>query len=127
MKMNRFLSLSGLAVLLASAGCGDGAPSKPADPAMAKVALADALESWKKGEPFDAPSSKNPPVRVADEDWKAGTKLVDYRIDGEGREVVGERSFPVALTLALAGKKPVVRRVEYRVSTDPVVVVSRQD
>lgn len=117
-----------LALLVAMPGCGGGpTPPRSLDEARAKRALTDALNAWKAGRPHDDPSGSGPPIRVADEDWLAGSKLLDFRVE-PGDRVIGTRlSCPVTLILAGPGGRRVEKRVSYAVGTDPGPSVIRQD
>ena len=117
------LALGGLG--LVAIGCGSGA-SQPADPTLARQVLVEVLDSWKKGDPPDASLHRSPPVRVTDEEWVAGARLLDYRVEADGRDIVGEQSFPLTLTLENKGRK-LTRKVEDHVVTDPTLAVFRQE
>jgi hypothetical protein len=125
--MNRTL-LGALLALLWLAGCGPGggAPT-PADPALARQTLAAALDAWKAGEPHDAPAKRPEPIRVADEDWLAGARLVDFQI-GDPEPLSGPRlRLPATLKLKDPRGKAVERRVVYLVALEPGRMVIRQD
>src|SRR4051812_31909119 len=63
-------------------GCdGSVTASRPADPERARQALHAALDAWKEGRTRDDAARFSPPIRVADEDWLAGLRLVDYRLE----------------------------------------------
>ncbi|MFO0953314.1 MAG: hypothetical protein U0835_19585 [Isosphaeraceae bacterium] len=116
------LSLSLSAVL---SGCGgESQAAASADPGRAREVLREALDAWKKGDPHGSPST---PVRVADEDWLSGAKLISYRI-APGDEALGaRRRCPVVLTLAGRKGKPQTRTVHYDVAIDPAPSVIRLD
>jgi hypothetical protein len=109
-------------------GCGGSATaSRPADPERARQALHAALDAWKAGQTRDDAARLSPPIRVADEDWLAGLKLVDYRLEPGDRVIGTGLRCPVVLTLrdrrGKARKKPVL----YAINTDPTLTVVRQD
>ena len=126
--LRRRLLAAGLAALAALplSGCWGSSQANAVDPPRAREALKIALEHWKSGESPRSLQSSSTPMIVQDFDWIGGAKLLDYRIDGPGRELVGQQNFPVTLTLEASGRKA-TRRVEYQVTTDPILVVSRQD
>jgi hypothetical protein len=120
--------LVGCAVL-AVVGCGDSGTVTPADPDRARDVLTKVLDSWKSGAAHVAPSQGNPPIRVADEDWIAGTKLVDFQLGARGDSLqMGEAvQLPVTLTTADARGKTAKRVIHYRVTTEPRASVIRED
>jgi hypothetical protein len=93
---------------------------------VAREVLVEVLDSWKKGDPPEASLRRSPPIRVTDEEWTAGARLLDYRVDADGREIVGEQSFPLTLTLEARGQR-LTRKVEYHVVTDRTLAVFRQE
>lgn len=110
-----------LAVALAMSGCGSAA-ARPADPDLARQALVEALDSWQRGAAHDAA-----PVRVADEDWLAGARLVSYRVAPSEEAIGAHRRFAVELTLRDARGRAAARKAHYDVSTDPTPAVIRLD
>jgi hypothetical protein len=115
-------------LLAALAGCAAQATEPtPADPARAREALAAVLDAWKAGEPHDAPARRPDPIRVADEDWLAGLRLLDYHL-GEPEPTAGSSlHLPATLTLQGPRGKPVRRQVVYDVALAPAPMVVRQD
>lgn len=111
------------------AGCGEVSASRPADPEAARTALRDVLDSWQRGDAHAAPAARPNPIRVADEDWLAGTKLVSYKVDDRKADSPTDALLrcPVVLTLRNAQGRTVKKRVVYEVSTDPVASVIRHD
>ncbi len=131
--MNRakhvLLSLAGGALLLCAAGCGETVVASASDPNRARETLQTVLSSWKSGEAHDAPTRRNPAIHVADEDWLAGTALVDFKIDetAQSEQVGTAVQVAARLTVRDARNKNNTRDVVYRVQTDPVLSVIRQD
>ena len=125
----RFHAAAPTALLaLAIAGCGRGSPpARSLDEGAARAALVEALDSWKAGRPHAMPAPGDPALRVADEDWLAGVRLIDYR-PSRGEQVVGSRLLcPVTLIVEGPGGRRVERPVRYAVGTDPFPSVIRQD
>ena len=126
-----FMCRAALAAALLSAcaaGCGDQAPpARSLDEEAARLALAEALESWKAGRPHAEPSEAEPTLRVADEDWLAGARLVSYTLLPGDRAVGPSLACPVALELVGPDGRRVEKRVTYAVGTDPNPSVIRQD
>jgi hypothetical protein len=109
-------------------GCGDRPLSTPSlDEDSARRTLSEALESWKAGRPHDRPSDSEPSLRVADEDWLGGSRLVSYLVLPGDQVVGGRLACPVSLELLEPGGRRVERRVTYAVGTDPIPSVIRQD
>jgi hypothetical protein len=113
--------------LLVAAGCGGSAAARPVDEDTARRALHDALEAWKGGEPHDALSKRPAPIRVADEDWLSGARLLSYQVEPGGEQIGTNLTCDVVLTLKGQKGRKAQRRVSYRIGTDPVPMVIRQD
>jgi hypothetical protein len=121
-------ALAAALVSLCAPGCGDQPlPPRSLDEGSARRALTEALESWKAGRPPDRPSASEPSLRVADEDWLGGSRLVSYLVLPGDRVVGGRLACPVSLELLEPGGRRVERRVTYAVGTDPIPSVIRQD
>lgn len=122
------LSLGLGLVLLGVCGCGGASsPVAVTSPDRARTALKDAMESWKRGDPYGAPQDLSPPIRVADEDWLSGAKLLDYRLDAGDQLIGTSLRCPVSITLKDAKGRKTKRQVLYSVNTEPVLSVVRQD
>lgn len=116
-----------VALLLAAAGCsGSQQKAPPVDPGRAREALKATLESWKGGGTPDQLRSGPAAITAQDFDWMAGAKLVDYRIEGDGRDDDANLRIPVSLTLRGPDGKEVTKRVTYVVGTAPSVTVFRE-
>jgi hypothetical protein len=122
----RLLLLLILALAFAP-GCGGTPPSKEANPAVAREALATTLKAWKDGEKPDALAARTPPIRVADEDWLAGLRLEDFQVDPADRMIGTSLNCPVSLTLKNTTGKTLKKKAVYSVSTDPALTVIRQE
>jgi hypothetical protein len=116
-------------------GCGArGADVPPADPESARRVVAAALDAWKAGAPGTegAVTVDGRAVRVADEDWLAGARLVDYRL-AEDRDPAaavarpGTVSVPARLVLAPPRGRKATHAVVYQVATQPAPMIVRQD
>jgi hypothetical protein len=132
----RRLALAAAALVLAvAAGCGArGADAPTTDPEAARRVLAAALDAWKAGAPgaAGAVAVDGRDVRIADEDWLAGTRLVDYRLvaDRDPAAAVarpGTEAVPVRLVLAPARGRKATRTAVYLVATGPSPLIVRQD
>lgn len=113
--------------LVASAltsGCA-GSRHDAVDPGRARDALKTALDGWKKGDTPDALKVGSPPIVVQDLDWIAGETLVDYQLDGDGKEVEANLYVPVKLTIRSKQGKEIKKSVSYVVATSPRLMVFR--
>jgi hypothetical protein len=113
--------------LVLMAGCGIGQTGRPADPAAAERALRAALDAWKQGEDPDTLSRRTPPILVSDVEWKGGLRLLRYTADEAGRLVGFDMNYPVVLELKSPRGKAVTKRALYAVTTQPEVLVVRQE
>jgi hypothetical protein len=120
----RLLLLLGLVF---APGCGGSPPSKEANPAVAREALATTLKAWKEGEKPDALAARTPPIRVADEDWLAGLRLEDYQVDPTDRMLGTSLNCRVSLTLKDTKGKTLKKKAVYSVGTDPALTIIRQE
>jgi len=104
-------------------GCAGDAPlENKTDSAAALNALETAMASWKRGDEPESLRSLQPPIIAIDDDWFKGQKLTKFEI-GPGKPVGLGMQFTVALTF---DGRPAVRKIKYRVQTDPVAI-SRDD
>ena len=84
--------------LLVAAGCGGSVAARPVDEDTARRALHEALEAWKGASPT-TPCRNAPPIRVADEDWLAGARLLSYRVEPGDEQIGTNLTCDVVLTL----------------------------
>jgi hypothetical protein len=116
------MSLAAAAML---AGCSATERAAPVDASRARDALKTALDGWKKGDTPDVMKDSSPPITVQDFDWMAGARLVDYQVDGDGREADTNLYIPVKLTLRTKQGKEIKKKVSYVVATSPRLMVFR--
>lgn len=115
-------------ILLFVAGCTgqNHVPPAVADSSTARTALETALEAWKQGSSSEELAENMPPILVADEDWLADAKLVDYQLlPGEETAGVNIR-WPVRLTLASGTGRKTIDAV-YVIATSPAIHIARAD
>ena len=111
----------------ADAGCSSRPPQNaPVDADRARATLRTALDSWKQGDKADGLQSASPPIYVIDMDWKAGTRLKDYQVMGDGEEKDAHLFSRVKLTLVGPGGRETSRDVTYIISTAPNLTVARK-
>lgn len=123
--MTKFIPLA-LAALLC--GCG---PDKPmpmaATPESARAALAAALDGWKAGKSSQDLGSGTPPLLFVDDEINRGTKLTEYRVEGDGTPRGTGFSFVVTLTLQTKDGKARTKKVAYTAVTEPKHAVTIED
>jgi hypothetical protein len=116
------------AVVLGSAGCGEPKPPPMAGtPESSRAALVAALDGWKAGKSFQDLSSQPEPVTFVDDDLNRGTKLLDYKIEGEGTVRGTGYSYVVVLTLQDKDGKGRTKKVAYTAVSEPKHAVTRED
>ncbi len=114
-----------LSLTLGAAGCGPAAT--PADPADGRKALLAALDAWKGGEKPDDLARRAPSIHVADGEWSGGFALQNYKAEEEARHVGSDLNYKVVLELKTPKGKAVTKDAVYAVSTQPQLLVLRQD
>lgn len=114
-------TLAGLLV----AGC-----SKPielkGDATDARQTLTRVFEGWKQGQTTKSFAEQTPPWIVADEDWDAGAKLLEFEI-AEPIAFGGHWRVPAKLKLNSEKRGEHLRQVAYAVTLQPAVSVIRAD
>jgi hypothetical protein len=118
--------------LAALALCGCGGDPRPlsmaATPESSRAALVAALDGWKAGKTAEELSDQSLPVRLIDDDFHGGKKLLDYKIESEGK--VRGIGYSYVVTLTFEGKdgaKRTTKKIPYNAVTEPKHVVSRED
>ena len=124
MKRTLFLPL-----VLALAGCrGESPPLDMATtPEKSRAALTAAFDAWKAGGTVQTLAAKSPPVYLVDDSFTKGSKLVEYRFEGEPKIVGTGMTYIVTLTLQDGAKPAGTRKLAYRVVTDPNIAIFRED
>ena len=107
-------------------GCSGGYRHAPVDSTKARETLSAALESWKRGDKIDALQDEDPPIYVIDMDWRAGLKLKEYQVMGDGREMDAHLYCPVKLTVQKSNGKEANAQVTYIIATAPNLTVARK-
>ena len=116
------------AVVLGLVGCGEPKPPPMAGtPESSRAALVAALDGWKAGKSFQDLSSQSPSVTVVDDDLNRGTKLLDYKIEGDPTPRGTGYSFVVTLTLQDKDGKGRTKKVAYTAVSEPKQAVTRED
>ncbi len=112
-------------LMVACVGCGSGPWKLDVD--VACESLETSLKAWKAGETPVVLEQKSPKIIVGDVDWKAGKKLLEFKIrDSDSNEGTNLRKF-VELTLQSESGQPIRVDAAYLISTRPVITVFRQE
>jgi hypothetical protein len=118
--------LSPLLVFLI-AGCGDPPPlPMAATPESSREALTAALDGWKAGKKPADLLAANPPLTFVDDDINTPSKLLDYKVEGEGRPLGTGFNYTVSLTLERDGATR-TKKAKYTVATTPNRAVIKDD
>jgi len=116
---------------LAALLCGCGGADKPlpmaATPESARAALTAVLDGWKAGKSVQDLGSGTPPLLFVDDEINRGTKLTDYRVEGDGTPRGTGYSFVVTLTLQTKDGKARTKRAAYTAVTEPKHAVTIED
>ncbi len=133
----RRLALAGASMLLlcAAVGCGARGTGVPVgDPEASRRALASALDAWKSGASGadGTVTVEGQTWRVADEDWLAGARLIDYQMDASGDSAgaltrPGTDSVSARLTIIPARGRKLTRAVVYQITPGSSPMIVRQD
>jgi hypothetical protein len=118
-----------LAAALGLIGCGtSGPPPMAGTPESSQATLVAALDGWKAGRTFQELLTQPTPLHFIDDDLNRGTRLLDYRIEGQGQPAGTGYRYVVTLTLQDgAGGKIRTRTVTYTAVTEPKHAVTRED
>ena len=114
---------------LALAGCrGDSPPLDMATtPEKSRAALTAAFDAWKAGATAQSLAARSPAVYLLDDSFAKGSKLLDYRIEGEPKVVGIGMTYLATLTLQDGANAPATRKLAYRVVTAPNTAISREE
>jgi hypothetical protein len=121
--------LLGLMLLSSGVGCQSQPTPLPmaTTPEAANTAIKNAFEAWKQGKTAADLQALSPPVYLTDDGFLKGVKLVDYKLEGEGKTVGTGLSFTMSLTTQDGSNAPRTRKVAYRVVTTPNISISKED
>ena len=115
-----------IVILLAILGCSTQSPNQTEDSAHAKYILVTALDAWRAGKTKSL-TTRNPPIRFADDDQIAGMELVDYELEDESAPIQPFQNVSIILSLKDKGGQIIEKNVEYQVGVEPVLTVLRSD
>ena len=81
----------------------------PGEPVKLDV-LIDALDAWKQGTAVTL-AKRKPPIRLADDDQRAGAKLLEYQLLKPDEPIKNHASTPVRIKISRgSGAPPVTQR-----------------
>lgn len=119
----RRISGAVVGLALAAAGCGGGSLPPTADADQARAALVVALDTWRDGGAADALTGRTPPVYFNDPKYRAGQKLVGYKLDADHAPHGQSVRISGQLTLLQPDGTTKDRRAAYLIDTTPAVVI----
>jgi hypothetical protein len=115
------------AALLVGCGTAEKPLAMAATPESARAALGTALDGWKAGKTAQDFAGGTPPLLFVDDEINRGTKLTEYRVEGDGTPRGTGYSFVVTLTLQTKDGKARTKRVAYTAVTEPKHAVTIED
>ena len=110
-------------------GCGgrNYAPPAAADPVAARAALEKSLDAWRLRIMPEELAKAEPAITVADPDWQAGHRLVEFQLQ-PGEQALGTSIYwQVKLKVVPPHGYEQWQDATYIVSTNPIIHISRQD
>jgi hypothetical protein len=115
--------------IAAIAGCGgkNQIPPPAADAAVARSALEKALNLWRNRVTLEELKGVDPPITVADYEWRSGRRLIEFQILPGEQPLGTSIHWPVRLKVVQSDGREQVADVTYIVSTSPIIHISRQD
>lgn len=111
---------------LALCGCSSSlTPSTDYDGNSARNALVEALDAWKAGQARSL-ATRTPPIRLVDDDFRAGLALVDYEVLDSS---VFQPAYDVPVRLVLKNRRgeSLERNATFQVVVHPNLSVMRTD
>jgi len=111
-----------------ASGCGDPSPLPMAGTAeSSREVLVAGLDGWKAGKSFEELNSGSFAVQFVDDDLNGGVKLLDYKIEGEGK--AHGTGYRYVVTLKTQGKdgKTREKKVAYIAVSKPKPAITRED
>jgi hypothetical protein len=122
----RFSALILLFAVALAAACSRSSPVPPYDSKKAQNALFLALDAWKQN-CAGTLAKGTPPLRFEDEDYRAGSRLTEYRLEDGQLPIRPSVDVWVKLFLVDPLGKTFERRVTYQIGLEPALVVLRND
>ena len=117
--------LSCVIVLAMVAGC-SGPRHEPVDADVARNALIQVLETWKRGGTVGELRAQTPEIVVQEALWTGGAALTEYSLLDQGRVEDANLFCEAELTIQRPGTGKVEKKkVTYIVGTAPVITVFR--
>jgi hypothetical protein len=120
----RTVLLAPILLLVTQFGCQGSA--EPAAPELARQTLSEALDAWQSGEMPEAFRERSS-ITVVEPKWKAGFRLLEFEVIGNGEMSGFDWQCRVRLSLQNAGGKKMQERAIYSISTSPALVIVRSE
>jgi hypothetical protein len=114
-----------LAAALVLSGCSKSRPR--ANPDVARETLRVALDAWKEGQPADVLKDRDPPIHVADFEWRGGFTLLDYEVAAKDQLFGSDLRCQVQLSLRNPKGKTLKKKATYSVGTNNALTIVRED
>lgn len=111
-------------VAVGASGCKRGFTAPKADPEKSREILRQGLDAWKKGETPDSLKS-SASITFKDPEWDKGTKLTDYKVQGDGQAFGHDWECKVKLSLQNSKGDKSEKTATYDMSTSPSLSVTR--
>jgi hypothetical protein len=110
--------------ILLIAGCSSSMAEK-VDPEQARSALNTALDAWKGGKSNSDLAALEPSLLMNESDWSAGNRLLDYKMEENGRLHGRQVRWVVQIKLQDKSGKVRERKATYIIDTIPRIVIVR--
>jgi len=98
-----------------------------ADPALARLSLEKALTCWCRRSAPEMLQSSEPPITIADEDWHAGCRLIEFQLLSGEIATGATLRWPVRLRLARANGRVQVIDTTYVIAHSHTMHIARSD
>jgi len=111
------------AVCLCLLGCGQSNADVDID--QAGPALRSALEAWKSGKTPADLESQSPSILMNETDWKAGKRLLQFKMDDKGSQYGRQVRWRVQVRIQDKSGETQDQNATYVIDTTPRIVIVR--